>query len=209
MNVTRAARSIFLILPAAACRSSALAFHWGLFPFPVASYECRMKLTSSAPVQQAPAKPEHMINGSAVRYGARAFREGIFRWLTWLDISGPKLCIGTASVLHKEPHRRMAGPRNITAHSSLSAFAFVLPGASGKREPPLLSYGETGIEWYFTLVDGVLHRFPSIEGNFDPPVPYIQSDHVTKLKFRLSAAALGLGGSSVGVRALHVINYFE
>ena len=103
----------------------------------------------------------------------------------------------------------LAGPRNITAYSTLSAFAFVLAGASGKREPPLLSYGETGIAWYFTLVDGVVHRFPGVEGEFDPPVPYIQADHVTKLKFRLSAAALGLGGSSVGVRALHVFNYFE
>ena len=100
----------------------------------------------------------------------------------------------------------LAGPRNITAYSTLSSYSFVLPGASGKREPPILCYGETGIAWYFAL-DGEIHRRFPIDGEFNPPVPYIQANNVIKLKFRLSAGALG--GSSAGVRALHVINYFE
>ena len=101
----------------------------------------------------------------------------------------------------------LAGPRNITAYSTLSEYSFVLPGASGKREPPILVRSETGIAWYFTRVDGDLRRFPGVEGEFNPPVPYIQADNVTKLKFRLSAGTLG--GSIAVVRAVHVINYFE
>jgi hypothetical protein len=100
----------------------------------------------------------------------------------------------------------LAGPRNITSYSTLSTYSFALPGASGKAEPPLLLFGETGIVWYFTLVDGKVHRFPA-EGDFDPPLPYIQANNVTKLKYRLTS--FSLGGGSCSIRAVHVINYFE
>jgi hypothetical protein len=102
----------------------------------------------------------------------------------------------------------LAGPRDITAYSSISKYSFVLPGATKKVEPPLLVSGETGIAWYFTLDGGEIHRHPGVEGEFDPWLPYIQADNVTQLKFRLKAFLLG-GDGVCGIRVVHVINYFQ
>ena len=99
----------------------------------------------------------------------------------------------------------LAGPRNITAYSTLSGYSFVLPGHTTKAEPPALCYGETGIAWYLTSEGGAVHRFPTV-GDFDPWKPFILADNVTQLKFRLKAGLVDQGVSYV--RALHVINYF-
>ena len=71
----------------------------------------------------------------------------------------------------------LAGPRNITAYSTLSGYSFVLPGHTTKGEPPALCYGETGIAWYLTE-GGEVHRFPTV-GDFDPWKPFILADNVT------------------------------
>ena len=105
----------------------------------------------------------------------------------------------------KSVQAHLAGPRNITAYSTLSGYSFVLPGHTKKGEPPFLCYGETGIAWYLTSEGGEVHRFPTV-GDFDPWRPSIVADNVTFLMFRLKAGLLANGVSYV--RALHVINYF-
>jgi hypothetical protein len=99
----------------------------------------------------------------------------------------------------KTRHVVFAKGRNISAYSSLSSYIFVPPFGTGQ---PWFCLGSTGISWYRNF--GIGNPGPNVE--FPTPLPYIQAEHVTELKFRLSAGTHSEGSASVV--AVHVINYF-
>ena len=78
----------------------------------------------------------------------------------------------------------LAGPRNITAYSTLSSYSFVLPRGFGEARATyfVLRRNRNCLVLRARRRDSD-RRFP-IDGEFNPPVPYIQANNVIKLKFR-------------------------
>ena len=101
----------------------------------------------------------------------------------------------------KTRHLVFAKGRHITAYSTISQYTFFPPYPIDG--PPWFCTGETGIVWYRAFGQ----EKPSPGEEFASPLPYLQADHVTEMKIRLSAGLVLDGGCYI--RAVHVINFFE